>query len=256
MVAALPFPGILPLEPSSYHALRTRARVWSDLSESGYDVTGEQLELAHDVAMGHSGKEHAADQMGHAVLLDEAADRRHALRGTADDEAVLHQLVEIGRDRAVDERVAPSAGVLSAIGHHDVLLGELACLPIAVGDDEITGQWPLGDGFDATRRLSVLEELALAVQQSSKVCRRTWQPVVSQRPRPFEREIAPAPDPDGRMRLRHRLRLDPALDGVVPALELDPLLGPQPLHDGELLLEPGAALLEIDAVERELVGFV
>jgi len=38
--------------------------------------------------------------------------------------------------------------------------------------------------------------------------------------------------------------------------ELDPLLGPEPLHDGQLLLEAGAAFLEIDAVQRELVGLV
>src|SRR5437762_7952330 len=45
------------------------------------------------------------DEMSHAVLLDEAADLRHALLGAADDEAILHELVEIRRDRRVDERM-------------------------------------------------------------------------------------------------------------------------------------------------------
>jgi len=58
------------------------------------------------------------------------------------------------------------------------------------------------------------------------------------------------------VRLRHRLGLDAALDGVVAALEPRRLLGPHPFHDRELLFEAGAALLEVDAVEGELVRLV
>src|SRR5712691_1008548 len=156
MVAILPFPGMLPLETSSYHALRPRARVWSDLSERGQDLTSEQLELAHDVAMLHSGKERPADQVSHAVLLDEAADRRHALRGAADDEAILHQLIEVGRDGSVDERMAPPAGVLSAIGNHDVLLGQLARLRSvsAMMRSRVNGHSVMGSMRPAVLRLS------------------------------------------------------------------------------------------------------
>src|SRR2546425_12793783 len=140
MAASLPFPGMRPLETSSYHALRPRASFGQTFlnamssrfvgsAERRNDLASEKFELTHDLAMRHAGKERPADQMSHAVLLDEALDRRHALLGTADDEAILHQLAEIGGDGGVDERVAPAARVLFAIGDHDVLLGQLARLP-------------------------------------------------------------------------------------------------------------------------------
>src|SRR3989442_14975930 len=81
--------------------------------ERRHHLAREQLELAHDVRVRHAGKERPADQVGHAVLLDEATDLRHALLGAADDETVLHELVEVGGDRGVDEGMAPAARVLA-----------------------------------------------------------------------------------------------------------------------------------------------
>src|SRR3989475_7179575 len=139
MAESLPFPGIRPFERPSYHALRPCAsygQTFCNLrcSRDGVErreLNGTQersreqkLELTHDVAVRHAGKEGPTDEMSHAVLLDEAADLRHALLGAADDEAILHELVEIRRDRRVDERMAPAARVLFAVGDHDVLLGQ------------------------------------------------------------------------------------------------------------------------------------
>ena len=71
-----------------------------------------------------------------------------------------------------------------------------------------------------------------------------------------EGDVAPPADPDRRIRLGHWLRLELALDLVEPSLERHPVLGPQRLDDRELLLEAGAALLELGSVERELVRLV
>src|SRR5437867_5889078 len=139
MAASLPFPGMRPLETSSYHALRPRASFGQTFlnaisqrfvgsAERRDDLASEKFELTHDVAMRHARKERPADQMSHGVRLDEPPDLRHALLGTADDEAILHQLVEIGRDGGIDERMPPAARVLFAIGDHDVPLGQLARL--------------------------------------------------------------------------------------------------------------------------------
>src|SRR5207245_5615365 len=93
---------------------------------------------------------------------------------------ILHDLVDIRLDRRFDERMAPAARVLFAVGDHDVLLGQVACLLIGVGDDEIACQWPLLDGTREPGHRAVLQKLSLAVQQSSEVCRRTRKPVVCQ----------------------------------------------------------------------------
>src|SRR5262247_3448493 len=60
-------------------------------------------------------------------------------------------------------------------------------------------------------------------------------------------------------RVAARLRVmspQPPLHRVIGAPEAHALLGPEPLHDRQLLLESRAALLELDAVEREFVGLV
>ena len=85
----------------------------------------------------------------HAVLLDEPPDLGNALIGTADDESVFHQSVEVRRDAGVDERVPPAAGVLLPVRDHDVLLGELAGLRIRVRDDDVARQRPLREGAAA-----------------------------------------------------------------------------------------------------------
>ena len=81
----------------------------------------------------------------------------------------------------------------------------------------------------ASRRRAVVEELLLALEQARQVGGRPGDPVVGERGRAPERDVAPAPDPDRRVGLRDGLRLEPALDLVVPALEVDPVLGPQAL---------------------------
>src|SRR5207245_11094745 len=121
--------------------------------------------------------------------------------GGAHYEAMLHELVEIRGDRGVDERIAPAARVLFAVGDHDVLLGQVACLLIGLGDDEIACQWPLLDGTREPGHRAVLQKLSLAVQQSSEVCRRTRKPVVCQGCRSLQREVAPTADPYRRARI-------------------------------------------------------
>src|SRR6185369_8030938 len=134
---SLPFALIGTGKCPVYHIVRSGASFWSDLSspECRHDVAREQLQPPHDVSVRHAGEEHPADEMGHAVLLDEAPDALDALFGPADDEPVLHQLVQVGRDRGVDEWMAPAAGILAPVGHHDVLLGQLARSLVGVGDD-------------------------------------------------------------------------------------------------------------------------
>src|SRR5262249_61759817 len=88
-------------------------------TERRSNLASEEFELTHDVAVRHAGKEGPTDEMSHAVLLDEAADLGHALLGAGGDEAILHELVEIRRDRRVDARMAPAAGGLFAVGDHD-----------------------------------------------------------------------------------------------------------------------------------------
>src|SRR3972149_8285039 len=100
------------------------------LAKRRHHLAGEQLDLPHDVGVRDAGKEGPADQVGHPVLLDEPTDLAPALVGTADDEAVGHELVQIGRDAGVDERVTPAARVLLAVGDHDVLLGQLPRPPL------------------------------------------------------------------------------------------------------------------------------
>src|SRR5689334_121525 len=91
-------------------------------SKGGKDLPGEELQAAHDVVVRHAREEHPADQVAHPVLVHEAAQAPDALLRTPDDEAVLHELVEIGRDGRIDERMTPAAGIFAPIGHHDVLL--------------------------------------------------------------------------------------------------------------------------------------
>src|SRR5262249_22191531 len=197
-------------------------------TERRSNLASEELELTHDVAVRHAGKEGPTDEMSHAVLLDEAADLRHALLGAADDKAILHELVEIRRDRRVDERMAPAARVLFAVGDHDVPLGEDACLLIGVGDDEITRQWPLLDGAREPGHRAVLQKLSFAVQQSSEVCRRTRKPVVCQGRRSLQREVAPTADPYRGVRLRYRLWLHRAPAGGFTVSYGHALLRPPP----------------------------
>ena len=152
--------------------------------------------------------------------------------------------------------MAPAAGVLPPVRDHDVLLGELPSLSVGFGNDQIASQGPFGDGLGAPGGLPVLEEALLAGEQALEIGGRPGDPVVGQRGRPSEGDVAPAADPEGRVRSGQGLRLEPTVDRVVCALEAHPLLGPEGLHDRQLLLEPGAALLQLDAVERELVRLV
>src|SRR5437867_6905070 len=66
----------------------------------------------------------------------------------------------------------------------------------------------------------------------------------------------PAADPHRWMGFRHGFGLEASVDGVVRALEADPLLGPETLDDRKLLLEPRPPLFQLDTVEGELVGLV
>ncbi len=49
-------------------------------------------------------------------------------------------------------------------------------------------------------------------------------------------------------------QLETSLERIVAFLEGHVLFGPELLHDGELLFEPRAPLLKVDAVELKLVG--
>src|SRR5262249_93764 len=103
--------------------------------------------------------------MRHPVRLDEGADLPNYLIRTTDEEAVRHQLVEISRDRGIDERVPPAARVLAPIGDHDVLFGELARLLVALRNDQIARERPLGDRLRMSCRAPVCEKLLLASEQ-------------------------------------------------------------------------------------------
>src|SRR5262245_31675546 len=135
-----PFLLVEPVKRLVYHILTA-----SLSGKGGRHLARKQLELSHDVRVRHTGEEGAADQMGDAVLLDEAVDRANTLIGSADDEPVLHQPVQVGRDRGVKEGMAPAPGIFPAIRDHDVLLGELPGFSVRVGDDHISGQRPLRD---------------------------------------------------------------------------------------------------------------
>ena len=93
-------------------------------------------------------------------------------------------------------------------------------------------------------------------EQALQIGRRPRNPVVGERRRPLQREVAPTPDPDRRVRSGERLGLEPPLDGVVRALEAHPILGPEGAEDRKLLLEAGAPTDRRGPVERELVRLV
>src|SRR5215470_4646588 len=100
----------------------SRFRMWKDaalrasLPECGHDLFGDQFELPHDVPVRHAGEEETADEMGETVLRDERREGLAHLVGTADEEAVLHEPIEIGGDGGVDEGMPPAARVLLAVG--------------------------------------------------------------------------------------------------------------------------------------------
>src|SRR5262249_41877859 len=96
-----PFLLVGPGKRLVYHVLTTCAS-----AKGGRHLACEQLELSHDVRVPHAGEEGSTDQVGHPVLLDEAPDRPNTLIGSPDDEPVLHQAVQIRRDRGVDEGMA------------------------------------------------------------------------------------------------------------------------------------------------------
>src|SRR5256712_13128347 len=136
--------------------------------------------------------------MGHSILVYEAPDPPHTLVGPADDEAVLHQPIQVRRYRGVDEGMAPAARVLLAVRDHDVLFGELPSLAVGVGDDQVTGQGPLGDRLTPARRPTVVEEPPLALEEALEVGGRPGDPVVGERRGAPERDVPPAADPDRR----------------------------------------------------------
>src|SRR2546422_7551036 len=83
-----------PCKRPLYQILTSRA-----LLKRGRNLPRNELELAHDVGVRHAREESPADQMSHSVLRHEAPDLSDALVGTSDDEAVLHEPVQIGHDR-------------------------------------------------------------------------------------------------------------------------------------------------------------
>src|SRR5438445_11289831 len=156
--------------------------------------------------------------MGHSILFGEATDLCDALLGTTDDEAVGHEPLQVGRDRRVDERVAPPAGILFAIRDHDVLFGELPSLSVGLGDDQIPRQRPLRDRLAPACRLPVVQEALLAREQALEVGGGPGDPVVRQRRRAPERDVTPAADPERWTRPGHALALASPLDRVADAL--------------------------------------
>ncbi len=137
-----------------------------------------------------------------------------------------------------------------------MLLGQLARLPIGVGDDHVPGERPLGHRLGPSGRAPVGKELLLAGQQPGQVGGGAGHPIVGEGGGPAQRDLSPAPDPDRGVGPAHRARLEAAVDGVVGAAEGDPVLGPERLHHRELLLEPRAPLLERGPVQGELVRLV
>src|SRR2546426_12373028 len=107
--------------------------------------------------------------MSHSVLFYEAPDLPDTLIRPADDEAVLHQPVQVRRDRGVDEGMAPAAGVFLAVRDHDVRFGELPSLSVGLGDDQIAGQGPLRDRLAPVCGPAVVEESLLALEESLEI---------------------------------------------------------------------------------------
>ena len=142
------------------------------------------------------------------------------------------------------------------VGHHDVLLRELARFLVGLGDDHVAGERPLGEGRGEAGGLAIGEELLLALEQAGELGGGTGNPVVGERGRPPQRHARPSRrsrSGDAAWR-RASARACPRPGRSGPCAT--PVLGPQRLHDGELLLEPRAALLELGAIEGELVGLV
>src|SRR3989454_1876916 len=94
--------------------------------------------------------------------------------------------------------MAPAARVLLAVRNHDVLFGELPSLAVGVGDDQVTGQGPLGDRLTPARAPTVVEEPPLALEEALEVGGRPGDPVVGERRGAPERDVPPAADPDRR----------------------------------------------------------
>src|SRR3989475_9353564 len=203
----------------------------ADSAERRHHLTGDQVELTHDVGVLHPGEERAADQVGHAVRLDEAADLGDARLGPADDEAVFHEPVQIGRAGRVDERVAPAAGVLLAVGDHDVPLGELARLRLRVRDDDVAGQRPVIDRRRPPGRAAVVAESTLALEEALEVGGRARDPVVPECCGALERELTPAADPDRRGGLLPRRWVPPPPPPGGKGPGSFPPLPPQPPSD-------------------------
>src|SRR5262245_17566749 len=219
-------------------------------------IASDQGELAHDVLVRHAWEEETADQVRHSVLLDEGPELLDHLVRPTDEETVLLDGVEVGGDGGVDERMLPAARVLLPVRHHDVPLGERARLTVRLRDDHVSRERPFGERLPEPGRLTIREKPLPPVEQPREIGRGTGDPIVGERGGAPERQLAPAADPDRGVRLRDRLGLERAFDLVVRPLERQPVLGPESLHDRELLLEARATLLEIGAIESELVGFV
>src|SRR2546426_12617959 len=94
--------------------------------------------------------------------------------------------------------MAPAARVLLAVRDHDVLFGELPSLAVGVGDDQVTGQGPLGDRLTPARAPTVVEEPPLALEEALEGGGRPGDPVVGERRGAPERDVPPAADPDRR----------------------------------------------------------
>src|SRR6266702_4420266 len=123
------------------------------LLECWHDLFGDELQLAHDVPVRHAGEEEPADEVRQAVLGHEGLERLADLVRAPDEEAFLHEPIEIRGDRGIDERMLPAAGVLLAIRDHDVALRELAERHIMVSyRKEYAGGWkhPFIDASIAT----------------------------------------------------------------------------------------------------------
>ncbi len=129
-------------------------------------------------------------------------------------------------------------------------------LRVGVGDDDVAGQGPLGDGLRASRGPPMLQKRPLPIEQARQIRRRSGNPVVAEEGGALQGEGAPSADPQWGMGLGQGFGLQAPFDRVVRAPKAHAFLGPEPLHDGQLLLEACSALREVDPVEGELVGLV